>query len=155
MNPLPNESFKGHRSPQEFLDLDPYLEVIPPHPSKSFRWLEHDYPSEIARWQYHPEIEIHLIRKSSGSLIAGDYIGAFEPGQVSIMGSNLPHDWMSDLQPGEVFVNRDALVQFDADGKIVDFEVMVRPLSGLQALGEEMGKRVAPFMAAYQASQKK
>ena len=47
------------------------------------------------------------------------------------------------------------LVQFDADGKIVDFEVMVRPLSGLQALGEEMGKRVAPFMAAYQASQKK
>ena len=44
---------------------------------------------------------------------------------------------------------------FDADGKIVDFEVMVRPLSGLQALGEEMGKRVAPFMAAYQASQKK
>jgi hypothetical protein len=25
----------------------------------------------------------------------------------------------------------------------------------LQALGEEMGKRVAPFMAAYQASQKK
>ena len=46
------------------------------------------------------------------------------------------------------------LVQFDADGKVVDFEVMVRPLSGLQALGEEMGKRVAPFMAAYQASQK-
>ncbi len=47
------------------------------------------------------------------------------------------------------------LVQFDADGKIVDFEVMVRPLSGLQALGEEMGKRVAPFMAAYKASQSK
>ncbi len=39
------------------------------------------------------------------------------------------------------------LVQFDAEGKIVDFEVMVRPLSGLQALGEEMGKRLAPYMA--------
>lgn len=115
MNPLPKETFRGHRTPKEFLELDPYLEVIPPHPSKSFRWLEHDYPSEIARWQYHPEIEIHLIRKSSGSLIAGDYIGAFEPGQVSIMGSNLPHDWMSDLQPGEVFANRDALIQFDSE----------------------------------------
>jgi 2,4-dienoyl-CoA reductase (NADPH2) len=36
-------------------------------------------------------------------------------------------------------------VQFDADGKIVDFEVMVRPMSGLQALGAEMGKRLAAF----------
>ncbi len=40
------------------------------------------------------------------------------------------------------------LVQFDTEGKIVDFEVMVRPLSGLQALGDEMGKRLAPYMAA-------
>ena len=47
------------------------------------------------------------------------------------------------------------LVQFDADGKITEFEVMVRPLSGLQALGDEMSKRVAPFMAAYKASQSK
>jgi 2,4-dienoyl-CoA reductase (NADPH2) len=39
------------------------------------------------------------------------------------------------------------LIQFDADGKIVDFEVMVRPLSGLQALGDEMGKRLAPYLA--------
>jgi hypothetical protein len=37
------------------------------------------------------------------------------------------------------------MVQFDADGKIVDFEVMVRPMSGLQALGAEMGKRLAAF----------
>jgi 2,4-dienoyl-CoA reductase (NADPH2) len=40
------------------------------------------------------------------------------------------------------------LIQFDAQGLIVDFEVMVRPLSGLQALGEEMGRRLAPYLAA-------
>ena len=137
MNPLPNDSAKSGRSPQQFLELDPYLEVIPPHPSKSFRWLEHDYPSEIARWQYHPEIEIHLIRKSSGSLIAGDYIGAFEPGQVSIMGSNLPHDWMSDLQPGEVFVNRDALIQFDADW-LMRVSTVIPELTGVKAFIEEI-----------------
>ena len=39
------------------------------------------------------------------------------------------------------------MVQFDAEGKILDFEVMVRPMSGLQALGDEMGKRLAPYMA--------
>lgn len=137
MNPLSNNSVKTNRSPQQFLELDPYLEVIPPHPSKSFRWLEHDYPSEIARWQYHPEIEIHLIRKSSGSLIAGDYIGAFEPGQVSIMGSNLPHDWMSDLQPGEVFVNRDALIQFDADW-LLRVSTVIPELTGVKAFLEEI-----------------
>src|ERR1700690_1530554 len=34
------------------------------------------------------------------------------------------------------------LIRFDEEGKIVEFEVMVRPLSGLQALGTEMGKRI-------------
>lgn len=35
------------------------------------------------------------------------------------------------------------MICFDETGKIVDFEVMVRPMSGLQALGEEMGRRLA------------
>lgn len=43
------------------------------------------------------------------------------------------------------------MVQFDADGKIVDFEVMVRPFSGLQALGEEMGKRLGHLLPGYKA----
>ncbi len=38
-------------------------------------------------------------------------------------------------------------IRFDEDGKIVDFEVMVRPMSGLQALGEEMATRLAPYIA--------
>lgn len=41
------------------------------------------------------------------------------------------------------------LVRFDEDGKIVEFEVMVRPLSGLQALGAEMGARLAAQMPAF------
>ncbi len=40
------------------------------------------------------------------------------------------------------------LIRFDDDGRIVDFEVMVRPMSGLQALGDEMGRRLAPYLAA-------
>lgn len=38
------------------------------------------------------------------------------------------------------------LIRFDEQGKIVDFEVMVRPMSGLQLLGEEMGQRLAPYL---------
>lgn len=40
------------------------------------------------------------------------------------------------------------MIRFDEHGKIVEFEVMVRPLSGLQALGEEMGRRLGPYLAA-------
>ena len=39
------------------------------------------------------------------------------------------------------------MIAFDAQGLITDFEVMVRPMSGLQALGDEMAKRLAPYMA--------
>ena len=40
------------------------------------------------------------------------------------------------------------LIRFDEDGKIVEFEVMIRPMSGLQALGDEMGRRLAPLLNA-------
>lgn len=35
------------------------------------------------------------------------------------------------------------LITFDESGKIVRFEVLIRPLNGLQALGMEMGQRLA------------
>ena len=40
-------------------------------------------------------------------------------------------------------------IRFDEAGKIVEFEVMVRPLSGLQALGEQMGARIGRPLTAY------
>jgi hypothetical protein len=41
------------------------------------------------------------------------------------------------------------LIQFDEAGLIVDFEVMIRPFNGLQALGAEMGARLAHVLPAY------
>ncbi len=38
------------------------------------------------------------------------------------------------------------LIRFDADGRIREFEVMVRPMSGLAALGEEMARRVGAVL---------
>lgn len=43
------------------------------------------------------------------------------------------------------------MIRFDEHGKIVEFEVMVRPLSGLQALGEEMGQRLGAYLAKAKA----
>lgn len=90
----------------------PRREIIPPHPQQSVRVITHDFPSEICGWGAHPEYEIHLITKTRGSFIAGDHVGTFAPGHVSMMGPNLPHDWVSDLEEGQVAVDRDAVIQF-------------------------------------------
>ena len=44
------------------------------------------------------------------------------------------------------------MIRFDDQGRIADFEVMVRPASGLQALGAEMSRRMGPILAAKQGS---
>jgi hypothetical protein len=43
------------------------------------------------------------------------------------------------------------LIQFDADGLITDFEVMIRPFNSLQALGAEMGARLGHLLPSYKA----
>ncbi|MCF5708593.1 helix-turn-helix domain-containing protein [Pseudomonas syringae] len=89
------------------------LEIILPEPDQCFRWYEHDYPYALARWNHHPEFEIHLIRRGSGKLVAGDYIGGFDAGHVALIGPDLPHDWIGDLAPGEHLSGRDVVLQFD------------------------------------------
>lgn len=42
------------------------------------------------------------------------------------------------------------MIRFDEAGRIAEFEVMVRPATGLQALGAEMARRMAPILAAKQ-----
>ena len=44
------------------------------------------------------------------------------------------------------------LIRFDEDGRIAEVEVMVRPFSGLQALGEEMARRVGATLPAYKGA---
>ncbi|RPE31295.1 SnoaL-like protein [Acinetobacter sp. BIGb0102] len=37
------------------------------------------------------------------------------------------------------------MIRFNDQGKIIDFEVMIRPMSGLAALAEKMGARFAKY----------
>ena len=91
---------------------DPDFELIVGDPATSFRWRRHDYPSALARWNYHPEYEIHLIAESAGKMFVGDHIGAFEPGNLLLVGPHLPHHWVSDLGPGGRVPGRDIVLQF-------------------------------------------
>ena len=93
----------------------PPLELVPTTPALSARWHVHDYPGSYCRWHYHPEHEIHLIQRSTGTAIVGDHIGRFVPGHLVLVGSNLPHHWISDTTDGQPVVERDVVLQLHPD----------------------------------------
>jgi hypothetical protein len=39
------------------------------------------------------------------------------------------------------------LIKFNESGEMIEFEVMIRPIKALQALGEEMGNRIGPQLS--------
>jgi hypothetical protein len=47
-----------------------------------------------------------------------------------------------EARVGELTLRGVDLIEIDTSGKIIDFEVMVRPANALQALGTEMGRRL-------------
>jgi len=44
----------------------------------------------------HPEIQVMLVESGEGTLVAGDYVGRFEPGEVYIIGGGQPHVFRCD-----------------------------------------------------------
>lgn len=110
------------------------LEILPVNAFQSFRCFMHDYPTPGARYCVHIEYEIHLIRKGSGHYKIGDKLGKFKSGQVSLVGSRVPHDWVSDLRKNQVLRDRDVVIQFSREWlekvkktipEIADFELLL------------------------------
>jgi AraC-like DNA-binding protein len=93
----------------------PDLELVAVPRDESFKVWSHGYPYRTVRWHFHPEYEIHLITSTTGKYFVGDYIGNFEPGNLVMMGANLPHNWVSSVPGGERVDERCLVLQFDAD----------------------------------------
>ena len=84
-------AFRQRKNPAAIPRTVPAFEHIVTEASDSFLWRLDDYPWERNVWNFHPEYEIHLLRKSSGVALVGDHIGEFGPGYLSIVGGGLPH----------------------------------------------------------------
>ncbi len=90
-------------------------EPIVPLSQDSFVWRCDDYPMPWSVWNQHPECEIHLIRQAAGTRHVGDHIGPFAPGDLCLIGRNLPHNWFTPIAQGETVAGRDIVIQFDED----------------------------------------
>ena len=108
-------------------------ELVPSDPRLSARWHTHGIPSPYSRWNYHPEYEVHLITAGTGRYIIGDRIDLFSAGQLTLVGSNLPHQWISDLEPGQSIPNRDVVFQFHPQW-LKDCAALMPELSDLEPL---------------------
>ncbi|WP_276487816.1 AraC family transcriptional regulator [Ectopseudomonas mendocina] len=91
---------------------DPSYELMDDHEGHSLIYRQHGFPSPLVRWHFHKEYELHLIVASSGKVFIGDYIGNFSPYTLFLTGPGLPHNWISQVEEGEVVETRDMLVNF-------------------------------------------
>ena len=47
-------------------------------------------------WHYHPEIEICYVQSGKGKKIIGNCVEDFKEGDLTIVGPNVPHTWITD-----------------------------------------------------------
>jgi AraC-like DNA-binding protein len=73
--------------------MKPLFHKVPTQLQNSFS-IRHDVkPNFGSIRHYHPELELHYVKKGKGVRFIGDNIGNFSSGEVLLIGSNLPHMW--------------------------------------------------------------
>lgn len=92
--------------------MAPYLELVGIQEQESFKIWKHGYPYETVRWHFHPEYELNLVTHTSGRCYVGDYTGSFEPGQLYLVGPNVPHNWISEVPGNKPIAERCIVLQF-------------------------------------------
>lgn len=74
------------------------LEKIPHDRNRSFVCFQYQGARFVCPFHYHPEIELTRIVGSSGHRYVGDHVGRFAPGDLVLLGSDLPHAYINDAK---------------------------------------------------------
>lgn len=62
---------------------------------QGFRYHATDFQTP---WHFHPQHELTYIEESVGTKLVGDFVGPYEPGELVLLRSNLPHCWKNVKQ---------------------------------------------------------
>lgn len=91
--------------------LASFEHVVPAHP---LTWKLTDVvaPAFESAWHFHPEFELTFIRAGSGTRLVGDSVGNYAPGDLTLIGPELPHTYVST--PGD-HEHAAVVVQFRRD----------------------------------------
>jgi len=61
------------------------------NPERAFSVRQDTVPCIEHDWHFHPELELIYFMKSTGTRYVGNSIGSFGPGELYLIGSNVPH----------------------------------------------------------------
>ena len=81
--------------------MKPILENINLAGKQSILAFHYSKPSFETPWHFHPQHELTYIEASQGTKFIGDYVAAFEPGELVLVRSNLPHCWKNHVVENE------------------------------------------------------
>jgi AraC-like DNA-binding protein len=137
--------------------VKPLFEKIVSGPSSFFTFERRDLEFPF-HWHYHPEYELTLIIESCGQRLVGESIVDYGPGDLVLLGPNLPHSWRSGpIKSSPCDLHRAVVVQFREDflGEhfldLKEMESVARLLrrssSGLAFGHTETGRKVANYIA--------
>lgn len=93
-------------------------ERLPISKSLPLRARFYDYPHFTYPWHFHSEYEIIYIKESVGTRFVGNNNDKYAPGDVILIGSNLPHYMKSDEayhEDGSVLRAKGTIIQFEKD----------------------------------------
>jgi AraC-like DNA-binding protein len=76
--------------------MKPVLEYLPKDGEESFVVKFFEYKFYPTPWHFHPEYEIVLVTESTGKRFIGDSVSNFNPGNLALIGPNLPHLYRND-----------------------------------------------------------
>ena len=78
----------------------PTLKIIEPSFGSSFTLTKYDINYNSHFWHYHPEIELIYVNGGSGKRQVGSHISYYTNGDLTLIGSNLPHCGFTDELTG-------------------------------------------------------
>lgn len=89
----------------------PFIQKLPLADSTSFVARTFATPDFEVSWHRHPEVELILLTESNGQCFIGNYSGQYAPGDIFLLGANLPHTFQkSGPHPASALV-----IQFRED----------------------------------------
>lgn len=78
----------------------PTLKIIEPSFGSSFTLTKYDINYNSHFWHYHPEIELIYVNGGAGKRQVGSHISYYTNGDLTLIGSNLPHCGFTDELTG-------------------------------------------------------
>ena len=92
-----------------------HFEPIPSGARESFAVREFLTAKFPLGWHFHPEVELTWILSSSGRRWVGDHAADYGPGDLVLIGSNVPHYWTNELSTDPAEKAHSLVIQFRED----------------------------------------